>query len=67
MSVTAQNRHLARTINKYYIRAYIKNQGMMLSMTDFERLLFLYKTEGIECSGNCYTVIQACRMMGKEV
>ena len=39
----------------------------MLSTTDFEKPLSLYKTEGIECSATYHTIIQTCRMMGIEV
>ena len=43
--VSVQNRHLASPLNKCYICAHIKNQQIMLSTTDFEKLLLLYKTE----------------------
>lgn len=37
--VSVQNRHFARPLNKCYICAHIKNQGTMLSTTDFEEHL----------------------------
>ena len=39
----------------------------MLSMTDFEKLLFLYKVESIECPATYHTIVQTSRMMGIEV